>query len=107
MLLHSSPSSNITVNGVNYDIITVTEAASAGGAYKESIESIRQNAPIAFTSQRRLVTAEDYIAQIQANFGAFLDDVTAYSGADSVPAIYGVTYIGLKFKSGVNDYRVC
>tara|TARA_R100000734_G_C3319226_1_gene114681 strand:- start:5387 stop:7216 length:1830 start_codon:yes stop_codon:yes gene_type:complete len=100
-----SPSSNITVNGVNYDIITVTEAASAGGAYKESIESIRQNAPIAFTSQRRLVTAEDYIAQIQANFGAFLDDVTAYSGADSVPAIYGVTYIGLKFKSGVTASR--
>lgn len=100
-----SPSSNITVNGVNYDIITVTEAASAGGAYKESIESIRQNAPIAFTSQRRLVTAEDYIAQIQANFGAFLDDVTAYSGADSVPAIYGVTYIGLKFKPGVTASR--
>jgi len=100
-----SPTSDITIDGVDYTLITTTEAASAGGAYKESIESIRQNAPIAFTSQRRLVTAEDYIAQIQANFGAFLDDVTAYSGADSVPAIYGVTYIGLKFKSGVTASR--
>jgi len=100
-----SPSSDVTVDGVDYTLITTTEAASAGGAYKESIESIRQNAPIAFTSQRRLVTAEDYIAQIQANYGAFLDDVTAYSGADSVPAVYGVTYIGLKFKSGVTASR--
>lgn len=100
-----SPSSDITVNGVDYTLVTTTEAASAGGAYKESIESIRQNAPIAFTSQRRLVTAEDYKAQIQSNYGGFLDDVTSYSGADSVPAIYGVTYIGLKFKAGVSASR--
>ena len=95
----------MTVNGIDYTLVTTTEAASAGGAYKESIESIRQNAPIAFTSQRRLVTAEDYKAQIQSNYGGFLDDVTSYSGADSVPAIYGVTYIGLKFKAGVSASR--
>ena len=100
-----SPSSDVTVNGIDYTLVTTTEAASAGGAYKESIESIRQNAPIAFTSQRRLVTAEDYKAQIQSNYGGFLDDVTSYSGADSVPAIYGVTYIGLKFKAGVSASR--
>jgi hypothetical protein len=100
-----SPSSDVTINGVDYTLVTTTEAASAGGAYKESIESIRQNAPIAFTSQRRLVTAEDYKAQIQSNYGGFLDDVTSYSGADSVPAIYGITYIGLKFKAGVSASR--
>ena len=100
-----SPSSDVTVNGIDYTLVTTTEAASAGGAYKESIESIRQNAPIAFTSQRRLVTAEDYKAQIQSNYGGVLDDVTSYSGADSVPAIYGVTYIGLKFKAGVSASR--
>ena len=54
-----------------------------------------------FTSQRRLVTAEDYKAQILANYGSYLDDVTAYSGADSIPAIYGKTFIGLKFKTAV------
>ena len=98
-------SADITIGGVDYTLTTTTEAVAAGGAYKESIESIRQNAPIAFTSQRRLVTAEDYKAQIQSNFGAFLDDVTAYSGADSIPAIYGITYVGLKFKSGVTATR--
>tara|TARA_Y100001954_G_scaffold11211_1_gene11202 strand:- start:9532 stop:11361 length:1830 start_codon:yes stop_codon:yes gene_type:complete len=100
-----SPTADISVDGVDYTLITTTEVQSAGGAYKESIESIRQNAPIAFTSQRRLVTAEDYKAQIQTNFGAFLDDVTAFSGADNVPEKFGVTFIGLKFKSGVSATR--
>ena len=97
-----STSFNVTSNSVNYDLIVTTESSAAGGSYKESIESIRQNAPIAFSSQRRLVTAEDYKAQILANYGAYLSDVTAYSGADAIPAIYGITYIGLKFKSGIS-----
>jgi len=96
-----TPSANITISGTSYTLLTTTEAAAAGGSYKESVESIRQNAPIAFTSQRRLVTAEDYKGQILANYGAYLDDVTAYSGADSIPAIYGKTFIGLKFKNAV------
>ena len=86
-----------------YNITTVTESNAAGGAFKESIESIRQNAPIAFTSQRRLVTAEDYKGQILSNFSAYLDDVTSYGGADNVPAIYGVVFVGLKFKDGITD----
>ena len=98
-----TPSSTLTINSVAYNITTVTESNAAGGAFKESIESIRQNAPIAFTSQRRLVTAEDYKGQILANFNAFLDDVTSYGGADNVPAVYGRVYVGLKFKTGITD----
>ena len=98
-----TPSSTITVNSVAYNITTVTESNAAGGAFKESIESIRQNAPIAFTSQRRLVTAEDYKGQILSNFNAYLDDVTSFGGADNVPAVYGRVYVGLKFKSGITD----
>ena len=98
-----TPSSTITVNSVAYNITTVTASNAAGGAFKESIESIRQNAPIAFTSQRRLVTAEDYRGQILSNFNAYLDDVTSFGGADNVPAVYGRVYVGLKFKSGITD----
>ena len=98
-----TPSSTLTIDSVAYNITTVTESNAAGGAFKESIESIRQNAPIAFTSQRRLVTAEDYKGQILANFNAFLDDVTSYGGADNVPAIFGKVFVGLKFKSGITD----
>ena len=96
-------SSPITINSVAYNMLVVTESNSAGGAFKENIESIRQNAPIAFTSQRRLVTAEDYKGQILSNFSAYLDDVTSYGGADNVPAIYGRVFVGLKFKTGITD----
>ena len=96
-----TPTSTITVGGVAYNLVVVTEANSAGGAYKESIESIRQNAPIAFTSQRRLVTAEDYKAQILTNFNAFIDDVTSFGGEDQVPREYGKVFVALKFKNNI------
>ena len=73
-----SPTTTITVDGSPINLTTVTESNASGGAFKESIESIRQNAPISFTAQRRLVTAEDYTAQILANYGSFLDDVTSF-----------------------------
>ena len=91
----------VTVNSVNFNVITTTESISAGGSFKESIESIRQNAPIAFSSQRRLVTAEDYKALVQTKFGAFLDDVISFGGADNVPREYGKVFIGLKFKDSI------
>tara|TARA_B100000575_G_scaffold294076_1_gene307891 strand:+ start:4494 stop:6320 length:1827 start_codon:yes stop_codon:yes gene_type:complete len=95
---------NVTldVSGTLYPLSVATNSASAGGAFKESIESIRRNAPIAFSSQRRLVTAEDYRAQILANYGSFLDDVIAWGGHDNVPQIYGRVYAGLKFKSNID-----
>ena len=92
----------LNVGGVNYPLTVTTSSTSAGGAFKESIESIRRNAPIAFSSQRRLVTAEDYRAQILANYGSYLDDVIAWGGHDNVPQVYGRVYAGLKFKSNID-----
>lgn len=93
----------VTVNGVQFNITVATEGSSAGGSLKESIESIRQNAPIAFSSQRRLVTAEDYKALIQTKFGAFINDVTSFGGNDNVPRIYGKVFVGLQFKDNISD----
>ena len=93
----------VTVNGVQFNITVITESNSAGGSLKESIESIRQNAPIAFSSQRRLVTAEDYKALIQTKFGAFINDVTSFGGNDNIPRIYGKVFVGLQFKDNISD----
>jgi len=99
-----SPQSNLNVLGYgNYPITVTTVAASAGGAIKVSIESVRQNAPIAFASQQRLVTAEDYTAQIMSRHGNVLQDVISWGGADNVPPVYGVVYVGLNFKSGISE----
>ena len=92
----------LSVGGSSYPLSATTSSSSAGGAFKESIESIRRNAPIAFSSQRRLVTAEDYRAQILANYGSYLDDVIAWGGHDNVPQVYGRVYAGLKFKNNID-----
>ena len=98
-----TPLSTLNVPGFgNCNITTTTVAESAGGAIKESIESVRQNAPIAFASQQRLVTAEDYTAQIMSRHGNVLQDVISWGGADNVPPVYGVVYVGLNFKDGIS-----
>jgi len=96
-------SSDLRVNGVDYPIQCITETAASGGAFKESIESIRQNAPIKFASQQRLVTADDYTAQIFSKYNSYLDDVISWGGQDNDPPKYATTYVGLKFKEGISD----
>ena len=97
-----TPTANLTVGNDSFPITVTTDSVSSGGSEKESIESIRQNAPILFASQQRLVTAEDYKAQVLAKFNAYLDDVVAWGGNDNVPVNYGEVYLGLKFKDNIS-----
>tara|TARA_B100000579_G_scaffold364595_1_gene323601 strand:- start:37 stop:1878 length:1842 start_codon:yes stop_codon:yes gene_type:complete len=97
-----TPSANIQVNGVEYTFTIVTQSNSAGGAARQTIESIKQNAPIAFSSQQRLVTAEDYRALILSNYSA-VTDVIAWGGEDNVPTNYGNVYVALKFADGTSE----
>ena len=98
-----TPESTVSVDGFgNYTLGITTISESAGGDEKETIDSIRLNAPVAFASQQRLVTAEDYLAQVKSKYGNVLDDVISWGGADNVPPVYGVVYIGLKFKTGIS-----
>ena len=93
-------STDAQVEGVSLQ--HVTSAAAAGGSFREGIESIRQNAPLYFTSQRRMVTAEDYTSQILTNYGSFVDDVTSWGGQDNDPPVYGQVFVSLKFKADVD-----
>jgi|TARA_B110000483_G_scaffold171698_2_gene203176 hypothetical protein len=97
-----TPSAQLVINSESYSLTVVTSAQSSSGAVKQSIESIRQNAPIAFASQQRLVTAEDYKAIILKNY-ANVTDAIAWGGEDNVPTNYGNVYVGLKFASGTTD----
>ena len=94
---------SLTVGNSSYTVSVTTESASAGGSFKESIESIRQNAPIRFASQQRLVTSSDYRSQIASRYSSYLDDVIAWGGEDNIPPKYSTTFVGLKFKTGVAD----
>lgn len=93
----------LTVNSTDYTLSVTTVSRSAGGADKESITSIKANAPIQFAAQNRLVTATDYIALINSNYGSYLKDVTAWGGEDNQPPNYGKVYVALNYKDGITD----
>jgi hypothetical protein len=97
-----SPSANVVIDGIDYPLTVVTEAGSASGSQREEIESIRANAPLLFLSQQRLVTAQDYTAQILAKYNHVVDDVVSWGGEDNSPPEYGKVYVSLKFKDGTS-----
>jgi len=93
----------VSVGAVNKDLTVTTLANSSSGAEKETIASIKANAPVAFATQQRLVTAEDYKALINQRYSSVIDDVIAWGGNDNVPPIYGRVYVGLKYKDGTTE----
>lgn len=92
---------DIDVNGTNYPQAVTASSDSTGGAEKQTIESIRQTAPIAFASQQRLVTSLDYEGLIKSNYAA-VADVKAWGGEENIPIDYGRMYISLKYNDGVS-----
>jgi len=78
-----------------------TIANSNSGAPRQTIESIRNNAPIAFATQQRLVTAEDYKAVILQNY-ASVTDAISWGGEDNVPTRYGSVFVSLNFQDGTS-----
>lgn len=86
-----------TVNDVT-DAVFVQDAASAGGAERETINKIKFNAPKAYEAQNRAITAEDYKALLlkQSNVGS----VSVWGGEDNDPPAYGKVYIAVKPTTG-------
>ncbi len=79
-----------------YSTIAVTVATNSyGGGVRESIESIRYNAPLTFTAQNRAVTADDYRAIILKNV-ANVEAISVWGGEDDVVPNFGKVYISVK-----------
>ena len=79
-----------------YSSITLTTAVNAsGGADQETLESIRFNAPLTFTTQNRAVTSDDYAAIIKKEFSN-IDSISTWGGEDNDPPDYGRVYIAIK-----------
>lgn len=75
------------IDGHSNVVVTVNENSS-GGAFAESTESIRFNAPRHFTTQERCVTADDYEILLLEEFPEILD-VSAVGGETLDPPQYG------------------
>ena len=96
-----TPTSQVSVLGNGYNLSVTTITNSVTGAPKQSIESVRQNAPIAFAAQQRLVTADDYRAIIQSNFSTVTDAI-AWGGEDNTPAEFGSVFVSLVFEDNTS-----
>ena len=90
--------SNRTFSFDSATTVTVTSQASSG-AFRESSDSIKYNAPKAFTSQNRAVTQEDFESLVRSNFTRF-DSVYTYGGENSNPPQYGKVFVALKPTDG-------
>ena len=81
------------------DIAVVS--ASSGGSSKESIKSIKWNAPRSFQSQNRSVTSNDYKSYITQNFSK-ASDVFVWGGEDNDPPEYGKVFASVNPTSGTS-----
>jgi hypothetical protein len=98
--LSSSGANNFTLmdnlGGYTSKIVTPIIPATSGNA-KESIDSIKFQAPKSFSAQNRAVTKDDYITIIQQNkIGLSFDAVSVWGGEENEDPVYGQVFISLK-----------
>lgn len=82
------------ISGYSSIAVSVT-SNSFGGSIRETIESIRYNAPLTFIAQNRAVTADDYRAIILKNVGN-IEAISVWGGEDAATPDYGKVYISIK-----------
>ena len=88
---------NFTGNSETVTGTTVT--AAAGGFDRETIDSIRFNAPRFNSAKGRVVTKSDYESTVKAS-NPNIKSVTAWGGEDNIPPIYGKIFLSLQAASG-------
>ena len=100
---------NAAIGGVT-DVSVATVGAASAGSERESLQSIKYNAPLSYASQGRCVTAEDYKVYTKRYFpntksvSVFGGESGSYDsslGAVSTPE-YGKVFISIKSTTGNN-----
>lgn len=80
-------------------LIVTTSSISSGGTQKESILSIKRNAPLFRAAQNRCVTSDDYISLLRNKF-PLIDSIAVWGGEDSDPPVYGKVFVSIKPRNG-------
>jgi hypothetical protein len=95
------PQSQVTIDGTGYDVTVSTVAKAVGGGDKETVESIRQNAPFQYASQNRMVTAVDYSALVLKNFSTLIKDIKSFGGEEALEPEFGTIFMSVLFNDDV------
>ena len=83
------------VGYANTSVFPLTPATT--GNEKETIESIKFQAPKSYAAQSRAVNKNDYITAISQNsLGLQFDAVNVWGGEENVPPVYGQVFVSLK-----------
>ena len=92
-------------SGVGLQRIPVvsTTSRSAAGSNKETMNSIRRNAPFRYATQNRMVTHVDYSNLILRSYSSFIRDIIAWGGEDNLQPEYGVTFLSIEFNPDVSE----
>ena len=77
-----------------YPVTVTTNVAAADGSERETVESIKYNAPRHFASQNRAVTKEDYVNLITQNYPQ-IKTVNVYGGEDADPPQFGKVIVSM------------
>lgn len=96
-------SSSLSGGGVVTPLTVITSSNASGGQAKQSIDSIRKNAPYQYVSQNRMVTAEDYTALIKKNYSTFIKDISTWGGEDNAEPEFGAVYVSILFNDNVEE----
>ena len=83
-----SLNSDIGNGMINSPVTVTTVNVSSGGAFPESVESIRYNAPRYFQVQNRAVVPNDYELLLKYYFPE-IKSIHAYGGEDAIPPQFG------------------
>ncbi len=85
----------------NFSPITIgSQAAAAGGAEGESIESIKYRAPLAYTAQNRMITPLDYETLLKNRYPSF-KSLAVWGGEQNTPPVYGRVFLSYLLKEGI------
>jgi len=75
--------------------VVYLESAASGGQEKESIDSIRYNAPKFNATRNRVVSAQDYETLIRSRFNN-VNSIAVWGGEENNPPIYGKVFISIQ-----------
>ena len=96
-----TPQTQITVDGVGYDMTVTTQGKAVGCGERETAESIRKNAPFQYASQNRMVTHPDYSTLVLRNFSTLIKDIKTFGGEDALEPEFGVVFMSVLFNDDV------
>ena len=74
--------------------------SASGGTEKESLDSIRFNAPLAYVAQNRAVTINDYASIIKSEFPK-AESISIWGGENHIPKSYGKVFVSIKPRDGL------